>query len=159
MQNSTRSPGILLALVLGVALCAIGLLTLQYIVDDWWPIDVARLDLIRDTVLDRIDASTLLGAANGEVIVAFLAAVMVTLTGLVLPLAYFLNKRFGRATTFPPLLVALRQAMWVGLWGAFCTWLQMNRALGLAIALLVAFVFVLFELLVQIRTQVARAAV
>lgn len=158
MQNSTKRPGIFAALVLGASLCAIGLLALQRIVDYWWPIDVGRLDLIRDTMLDRIDAPTLLSAANGEVILAFLGAILVTLTGLFLPLAFFLNKRFGRATTFPPLLVALRQAMWVGLWGAFCTWLQMNRALGLAIALLVAFVFVLFELLVQIRTQVARTA-
>ncbi len=159
MQNSTKRPGIFSALVLGASLCAIGLLALQRIVDYWWPIDVRRLDLIRDTMLDRIDAPTLLSATNSELILAFLGAILVTLTGLFLPLAFFLNKRFGRATTFPPLLVALRQAMWVGLWGAFCTWLQMNRTLGLAIALLVAFVFVLFELLVQIRTQVARTAV
>lgn len=150
--------GVMPALLLGLALAAIGLLTLQQIANNWWPMDVARLDLIRDTALDRIDAPTLLEAANPELIIAFLGAVLVTLTGLFLPLAYFLNKRFGRATTFPPLIVILRQAMWVGLWGAFCTWLQMNRAFGVAIALLVAFVFLMVEILVQIRTQVAQVA-
>ncbi len=157
MRDITKRLGVMPALILGLALCAIGLLTIQQIVDNWWPVDVARIDLIRDTALDRIDAPTLLDAANTEVIVAFLGAVLVTLTGIFLPLAHFLNKRFGRETTFPPLLVILRQAMWVGLWGAFCTWLQMNRAFGIAIAILVASVFLLFEILVQIRTQVARA--
>ncbi len=157
MRDITKRLGVMPALILGLALCAIGLLTIQQIVDNWWPVDVARIDLIRDTALDRIDAPTLLDAANTEVIIAFLGAVLVTLTGIFLPLAHFLNKRFGRETTFPPLLVILRQAMWVGLWGAFCTWLQMNRAFGIAIAILVASVFLLFEILVQIRTQVARA--
>jgi uncharacterized membrane protein (UPF0136 family) len=43
--------------------------------------------------------------------------------------------------------------MWVGLWVAFCIWLQMNRTLGLAVALLVAAVFVMFEFLIQVRTR------
>ncbi len=158
MQDLTKRFGVMPALILGVALCAIGLLTLQQIVNNWWPVDVARIDLIRNTAQDRIDASSLLEAANTEVIVAFLGAILVTLTGIFLPLAHFLNKRFGRETTFPPLLVTLRQAMWVGLWGAFCTWLQMNRTFGIAIASLAAFFFLLLEVMVQIRTQVAQTA-
>lgn len=156
MKNSRKGTGFLPALILGAALAAIGLLTLQYIVDNWWPVDVARIDLIRDTMLDRIDAPTLLDAINREVLIAFLGSILVTLTGLFLPIAHFLNKRFGQESRFPPLFVTLRQAMWVGLWGAVCTFLQMNRALGWAVALLVAFVFLLFEIMVQIRTQVAQ---
>ena len=156
MKGSIRRLGVLPSLILGVALCAIGLLTLTQIVNNWWPVDVARIDIIRDTALDRIDAPTLLDAANRDVIIAFLGAILVTITGLSLPLTYFLNKRFGRETRFPPFLVTLRQAMWFGLWGAFCTWLQMNRAFGLAIALLAAVVFLLVEAMLQIRTQVTK---
>ncbi|MCA9935227.1 MAG: hypothetical protein H6662_10780 [Ardenticatenaceae bacterium] len=154
MKSSTNRLGVLPSLILGAALCAIGLLTLTQIVDNWWPMDVARIDLIRDTGLGRIDAPTLLDASRQDIIIAFLGAVLVTITGLALPLTYFLNKRFGRETRFPPFLVTLRQAMWVGLWGAFCTFLQMNRAFGVAIALLVAFFFLLIEAMLQIRTQV-----
>lgn len=157
MKDLKNRFGVMPAFILGLVLAAIGLLALQQIVNNWWPVDVARIDLIRDTAQDRIDAPTLLEAANAELIIAFLGSVLITLTGIFLPLAHFLNKRFGRETTFPPLLVTLRQAMWVGLWGAFCTWLQMNRSFGLAIALLVAIVFLMFEILVQIRTQVAQA--
>ncbi|MEZ4646766.1 MAG: hypothetical protein R3E31_29240 [Chloroflexota bacterium] len=155
MQKYWQKLGVLPSLALGAGLLFIGLITLNHIVNNWWPIDVARVDLIRDTVLNRADPAALLEAANTEVLVAFLGAVLVSITGLALPLAYFLNKRFGRQTTFPPFLVTLRQAMWIGLWGAFCVWLQMNRTFGLAIATLVAFVFLLFEVLLQIRTQTA----
>lgn len=157
MQKYMRRLGVLPSVALGVGLLFIGLTTLNHIVNNWWPIDVARVDLIRDTVLDRADPAALLEAANSEVIIAFLGAVLVSITGLTLPLAHFLNKRFGRQTTFPPFLVTLRQAMWIGLWAAFCVWLQMNRTFGLAIAALVAIVFLLFEILLQIRTQAATA--
>ena len=145
--------GVLPAFILGITLFAFGLITLSYILNNWWPNDVSRLDLIRDTALGQAEATALLEAANTEILLAFLAAVLVTGTGIMLPLAHFLNKRFGRETIYPPLLVTLRQAMWFGLWAAFCIWLQMNRMLGSAIAGLVAVVFLLMEMLIQIRTQ------
>lgn len=156
MQRYLQRLGVLPSLALGIGLLFIGLTTLNHIVNNWWPIDVARVDLIRDTVLDRADPAALLEAANMEVLLAFLGAILVSITGLTLPLAHFLNKRFGRHTTFPPFLVTLRQAMWIGLWVAFCVWLQMNRTFGVAIATLVGVVFLLFEMLLQIRTQTAR---
>jgi uncharacterized membrane protein (UPF0136 family) len=45
--------------------------------------------------------------------------------------------------------------MWVGSWAAFCVWLQMNRTLGLAVAILVAVVLILFEMLLQLRQRTA----
>ncbi|MBE2202022.1 MAG: hypothetical protein IAE79_25665 [Anaerolinea sp.] len=159
MRNYWQRLGVLPSVALGAGLLFIGLTTLNHIINTWWPIDVARIDLIRDTVLDRADATTLLQAANVEVLIAFLGMVLVSVTGLALPLAYFLNKRFGRQTTFPPFLVTLRQAMWIGLWAAFCVWLQMNRMFGLAIAVLVATFFLLFEVLLQIRTQTTAKSV
>jgi hypothetical protein len=45
--------------------------------------------------------------------------------------------------------------MWVGLWASFCVWLQMNRLLSVAMALLVAVVLIMFEFLLQLRTRAA----
>lgn len=156
----TARLGVFPYLLLGVGLTAIGLMALIYIVDNWWPFNVARLDLVRATALDRIDSASLLEAANSEILLAFLAAVMTGVTGAALPLAYVLNERFNPFTSSqlglsgpPRFLVILRQAIAVGLWVAFCVWLQMNRALGVAAALLVAAVLVLFEILLQIRTR------
>ena len=116
--------------------------------------DVGRLDLIRSTALDRANATTLLRSANLEIVFAFLAAVLITVTGLALPIAYILNRRFSRSPS-QSFLVVLRQAMWVGLWASFCTWLQMHRSLGLGVALLSAIVLVVVEMLLQVRTRAA----
>jgi hypothetical protein len=149
--------GAILYVLLGAALFILGILALNHIVDNIWPIDVQRLDLIRDTALDRADPTTLLQAANQEAIIAFLAAVLAAITGLSLPLIYYLNRRFGK-DSLPHFLVIMRQAMWVGFWAAFCVWLQMNRALGWAVILLVAAVLAMFEFLLQVRTRAEKIA-
>lgn len=156
--------GFFAAAILGVLLLAVGLLAMEYIVDNWWPIDINRLDLVRAAVQERADAASLLEAANFEIILAFLATVLTAVTGLVLPISYLLNQRFAAAinnrfgsVNSSRLLVALRQAMAVGLWVAFCLWLQMNRSFGLAVALLVAAVLILFEIMLQIRSRAAQA--
>ena len=156
MNNFLARLGVIPSLLFGISLLGLGLLSLNYIVDNWWPFDVERLDLVRDTAVGTIDAPTLLSAANNEIIFAFLGAVLVAITGLVLPLVFFLNRRFGDAESTPGFLLTLRQAMFVGIWVAFCVWLQMNRSLGLAVMLLVAVVLVLFEFLLQVRTRAAR---
>ena len=163
MSNQNRF-GFLFAAILGVLLLAVGLLAMEYIIDNWWPIDINRLDLVRAAAQDRADAAALLEAANFEIILAFLATVLTAVTGLFLPISYLLNQRFAAAINnrFGPvdssrLMVALRQAMAVGFWVAFCFWLQMNRSFGLAVALLVATVLILFEILLQIRSRAAQA--
>jgi hypothetical protein len=144
--------------LVGAALLALGLLALNHIVNNYWPVDVARLDLIRGSALGTADAPSLLEARNGEILVAFLASVMVAITGLVLPLVYYLNRRFQPAGAAPRFLTVLRQSLWIGLWVAFCAWLQMNRTFGVAVALLVAFVLFLFELLLQVRHRAERSS-
>jgi len=146
--------GILPYLAVGVGLILVGSLALDQITSTLWPIDVARLDLIRSTALDRAEATTLLRSANLEIVFAFLAALLVAVTGLALPIAYVLNKRFSRSPS-GSFMVVLRQAMWVGLWAAFCVWLQMHRSLGLGVAALSAIVLVIVELLLQVRTRAA----
>lgn len=152
MERIVDRLGFLPLFITGVALFLIGILTINHIVNNFWPIDVGRLDLIRDTAFGEAEATSLLRAANIEVIFALLAGIWIAVTGLVLPLASFLNMRFGPESSFR-WFVALRQAMWVGIWVAFCTWLQMNRSLGIGVALLVAAVLVMFEVLLQIRSR------
>ncbi|PIE79908.1 MAG: hypothetical protein CSA11_10165 [Chloroflexi bacterium] len=154
--------GFISVLLLGIVLFFLGILVIQYIVNAWWPFDVARLDLVRGSATGSVEAASILAAADMEIILTFLGAVLITVTGLVLPLAYFINKRFSKyldhrsgKSMAPQFHVTLRQAVWVGLWAAVCLWLQMNRALGIAVALLVATVLILVEVLLQIRTRTA----
>lgn len=152
MERLRKQLNVIPFLVIGVGLLLIGLLSVNHIVNNLWPIDVARLDLLRETALYEAEVTQLLQASNAEIVVAFLAAVAVAITGLALPLAYYLNKRFGQAPT-QNFFVVLRQAMWVGIWFAVCTWLQMNRSLSWGVAILVAIVPATFEILLQIRAR------
>lgn len=157
MKTTLQRLGILPYLVLGLGLLVLGLLAMNHAVDSWWPFDVARLDLVRATALDQVDPAALMESANVDIIFAFLCAVIASATGIALPIIYFLNKRFGDES--PQFLVVLRQSMWVGFWVSFCIYLQMNRMLGIAVALLVAAVLILFEFIVQIRTRASRVSV
>ena len=165
MQGKERF-GFVASLVVGVLLVALGLLAMEYVVNNWWPFDINRLDLVRAAAQDRADAPALLEAANLEIILVFLATVLTAVTGMILPISYLLNRRFAHFTNrrfgetdTSRLLVAVRQSMAVGFWVAFCLWLQMNRSFGLAVALLVAAVLILFEVLLQIRSRAAQANV
>lgn len=143
--------GVWPSFILGSGLFVVGILTLNHIVNQWWLFDVSRIDLLRGVSTDTIQADSLLEASNLEILGAFLGTVLLTITGIMLPLAFVLNKQF--ASEEPNLFVLLRQAMWVGTWVTFCLWLQMHRTFGIAIAGLVAVVFVLLETLLQIRSR------
>jgi len=137
---------------LGILITVLGFLALLQIVNNWWPFDVARLDLVRATPQDQADAALMLEAGSVEIILTFLASITAIVTGLALPIVYYLNLRFSKVR-YPRFLLVLRQSMWVGAWIAFCVWLQMNRTFGVAIALLVGAVLIIFEILLQVRTR------
>lgn len=153
MRESMNRLGMFPYLLLGAGLLVLGILAANHIVNNFWPFDVTRLDLVRDTALDRANASAMLDAASGQIVFAFLASVMVAVTGLTLPLAYYANVRFDSDTGAPAMVVVVRQALLIGAWLAFCMWLQMNRSLTLVTALLVAAVLATFEILLQIRRR------
>jgi hypothetical protein len=159
MAHFFRRLGVILYLFIGLGLVTLGVLLFTYVVDNWWPFDVARLDLVRAVALGRAEAATLLAAANTEIIFVFLAAVALIVAGVALPFLYFLGRRFGfggnEAGLPPRFIVVIRQGVWVGVWVAFCLWLQMNRTLGIAVALLGGGVLILFEILLQIRARAA----
>jgi hypothetical protein len=71
------------------------------------------------------------------------------LTGIFLPIAYFLNIRFPSR---PPAGgdVVLRQALWVGVYGATLAWLQLGRLVSPGSALILAGLFALFEVLLRL---------
>jgi len=157
MKFTFKRLGIIPYLILGFGLLLLGLLAMNHAVDNWWPFDVARLDLVRATALDQVDPAALMEAVNFDIVFAFLCAVIASATGIALPVLFFLNKRFGAS---PPLFLdVLRQSMWVGFWVSFCVYLQMNRMLGIAVALLVAAVLILFEFIVQVRMRASRVSV
>lgn len=156
MQRFFRRLGVIPVFLLGVGLFLLGALAIDRIVNTMWLFDVSRIELARAVVQQRADSTTLLAAANGEVLAALLASVIVAVTGLALVPMYYLNKRFNppEVRDQPPMfLPVLRQSMFAGFWAAFCVWLQMNRTFGIAVALLAAAVLILFELVLQIRER------
>jgi hypothetical protein len=66
----------------------------------------------------------------------FFVAALMALTGTAAPFVRYLNRRFVRGPVAPAVL--LRQALWVGFFGATCAWLQLGRTLNLSTALLLA---------------------
>ncbi len=71
------------------------------------------------------------------------------LTGLGLPITYFLNVRFP---SDPPAeeLVIIRQALWFGIFGGAIAWLQLGRVLTGGLAIVLAAAFTLIEFLLRL---------
>ena len=140
-------------LAAGIGMAIAGLMAINYIVNNFWPMQAQqRLDLVREAANDTASAARLLDSAQVDILFVFFVLVAITVAGIFLPLAYYLNKRFNEGR-LQPTLVIFRQAFWVGLWVAFCLWLQMNRTFGFAVAVLVVGVLVLFEVLLQVRQR------
>ena len=156
MQRFVRRLGAFPVFLLGAGLFLLGALAIDRIVNTMWLFDVTRIEMARAVVQQRADSATLLANANREVLWAFLASVIVAVTGLAMVPMYYVNKRFnppGFRDQPPVFLAVLRQSMFVGFWAAFCLWLQMNRTFGIAVAFLAAAVLILFELVLQIRER------
>jgi hypothetical protein len=73
--------------------------------------------------------------------------------GSSLPFLWLINRRFATTPAPPPVL--LRQAIWVGLFAGLCAWLQVNRTLSLALALLLAAGLAGLEALVRLLERSA----
>ncbi len=115
--------------VLGVLVAGLGGAGLWLIVTGFWP----------DPVLELV----------------FLGLLAVTLGGLTMPVAAYLNYRFARSDwqAQDPLRL-LRQGAWVGLFSALCGWLQKEDSLNWTIAGVIAGVFALLEAFFLTRDQV-----
>ena len=150
MQKHIERFGAMPYVLLGISLFFIGFTALEHLTTNIWLFDPQqRPDLARDLALGRATSTALLEAANQELIFTFLAIILGIVAGISLPLVYYLNKRFTLSNGH--YLIILRQAMWVGVWASFCTWLQMHRALTWSLSFLILAMLLLFELLLQIR--------
>jgi hypothetical protein len=74
------------------------------------------------------------------------------LTGLALPISWFLNLRFPSDPPAEPYVV-VRQAIWVGVYGVVLAWLQQVRLVTLWTGLGLAIGLVAIEYLVRMREK------
>ena len=77
------------------------------------------------------------------------------LTGLALPVVYFFHKKFPETPPAEPNVI-IRQAMWVGIYGATLAWLQLGRLVTMNIILGLAGGFVAAEYFIRIREKANR---
>ena len=86
---------------------------------------------------------------------AFYLLGIMALTGTALPVVYFLHKRFpGKQLVTPNVIV--RQAVWVGVYGATLAWLQLGKLVTLPVMLGLAGSFIAAEYFIRIREQANR---
>ncbi|OGO29512.1 MAG: hypothetical protein A2136_05850 [Chloroflexi bacterium RBG_16_54_11] len=77
---------------------------------------------------------------------------VLAITGTVLPITAFLNRRFP-STPPPTPRVVVRQALWFAVYGATLIWLQMGRVLNPALAILLAIGLGLIEFLLRLSEK------
>jgi len=85
----------------------------------------------------------------------FFVFVIMALTGIALPVVYFLHRRFPTE----PLAesnVIVRQALWVGVYGATLAWLQLGRLVSLYVILGLAGGLIAAEYFIRIREKANR---
>lgn len=102
----------------------------------------------------------LLGAAGLAVILVrtlptifprwlFIFFLVSLVTGLFMPLIYFLNQRFKSK---PPAdsSVIIRQSLWFGIFAGVLTWLQLGRVLTFTLVVIIAAAMILIEILLRV---------
>jgi len=77
---------------------------------------------------------------------------VLAITGTVLPITAFLNRRFPSAPPPSPMVV-VRQALWFAVYGSTLLWLQMGRVLNPALAILLAIGLGLIEFLLRLSEK------
>ena len=85
----------------------------------------------------------------------FFALLFMAVSGLALPISFFLNRQFS--ADFEPRVI-VRQAVWAGLYAATLAWLQIPRLLNFTIGLWLALGLILIEYLIRWREQSAGKA-
>lgn len=85
----------------------------------------------------------------------FFALLLMALTGTALPIVYYFHWRFP---TEPPVEanVIIRQAIWIGVYGATLAWLQLGRLVTLYVILGLAGGLIAAEYFIRIREKANR---
>jgi hypothetical protein len=77
---------------------------------------------------------------------------VLAITGTMLPITAFLNRRFP-STPPPTYFVVVRQALWFAVYASTLAWLQMGRVLNPALAILLAIGLGLIEFLLRLSEK------
>ena len=85
----------------------------------------------------------------------FFVLMIMALTGTALPFVYFLHRRFPEEPPAEP-NVLVRQALWVGVYGATLAWLQLGRLVTLFVILGLAGGLIAAEYFIRIRERANR---
>ncbi len=80
---------------------------------------------------------------------------IMALTGTALPIVYFLHRRFPSDPPADPNVI-VRQAMWVGVYGATLAWLQLGRVVTLYVILGLAGGLIATEYFIRLREKANR---
>lgn len=83
---------------------------------------------------------------------AFFALVLMVLTGLVLPVAYFFHKRFPEEVPADANVI-VRQSIWFGVYGATLAWLQLGRLVTVYVVLGLAGGLIAMEYFTRLRER------
>lgn len=83
---------------------------------------------------------------------AFFILWVMALTGTVLPFAYLLNRRFASDPPAEPNVI-VREALWVGVYGATLAWLQLGRLVSLWVWMGLAGGMIAAEYLIRLRER------
>jgi hypothetical protein len=77
---------------------------------------------------------------------------VMALTGTALPIVYFFNKRFSGGPSMDSNVI-VREALWVGVYGATLAWLQLGRLVTLYVILGLAGGLIAMEYFIRIREK------
>ena len=83
---------------------------------------------------------------------AFFILAVMALTGTALPITYFTNRRFPSDPPAPPNVI-VRQALWVGIYGATLAWLQLGRLVSIWVWMGLAGGVIAAEYLIRLREK------
>ncbi|WKZ34216.1 MAG: hypothetical protein QY332_11405 [Anaerolineales bacterium] len=88
---------------------------------------------------------------------AFFVFALMALTGMALPIVYFLHQRFPSEQPVESNVI-LRQSLWVGVYGVTLAWLQLGRLVTLYVILGLAGGLIAAEYFIRLREKANRPA-
>ena len=154
MQDLRKRLGIVPWLVIGPLLAAIAVGSMIRITNTWPFEPNLNRDLVRAISTETAAAVDIMEVVIPESLIAFLFSVALAVLGISMPFVYLLNQRIfrRRPTTFD----VSRQSLELGGWVALGLMFHMNRALSVALFLLIGFVIFLFEFVILVRLHARR---
>ena len=78
----------------------------------------------------------------------FYFCLLILVSGLFMPLTWFINRRFPSEIPAGPQVV-IRQAVWFGVFAAMLAWLQIGRVLTLTMAIILGVALFVIEFLIR----------